>query len=105
MSIELIENDISKYKVEKELGEALKRLLDNADYKAVIESAYLKDHLLFLVSQRHSNLIPDDQVSREIDSISCFLAFLNKVAITGATASISLQEAEQTLENGYREEY
>lgn len=104
MDVHNLESDISRYKSEVELATALERLENSKDFQQVISNGYLQSHLLNLVSKRHADLTPDNDISRQIDAVSNLMAFLENIKTTGATAQDSLAVSEQTLFDHYNED-
>lgn len=98
MSIEdALESQIKKNKLIQEKGKALERLLKSQDFQLVILSGFLREHALDLVYSRANSNEIDDSISRKIDGIAQFKAFLDKVLEEAEIASKDIEQASDDL--------
>lgn len=99
MSLETeLENQISRDKKIVERGKALKRLLNSSDFKSVVVNGFLREFALNLVYQRADSTEVDDKVSRQIDAIAEFKAYLDKVLSDATIAEKTVGEAIDALD-------
>lgn len=98
MSIETeLENQIAKDKKVLERGKALRRLLASTDFKSVVVNGFLREHALHLVYQRAASTEDGDKVSRKIDAVAEFKAFLDTVLADASIAEKTVAEATDAL--------
>ena len=98
MSFEdVLESSIEASKKVLKRGEALKRLTNSSDFRAVIVEGYLRDHAIKLVYDRSNSEKPDDNTSRQIDAVAHFKAFLDKVLEDMEIAEKEISEASEQL--------
>lgn len=97
-----IERDITNYKADIKLLEALNRLEKNKDYITIIGKGYLETEALRLVKIRTE---PDTQaehqqrnILRDIDAIAALNSYLIQIRRDADIAAQSLQRSEDTLE-------
>lgn len=96
-----IEVSIEEAKKHCKMGEALKRLSKNKDFKLVINDAYLKDHAIRLVMLRGDDNLDEvtrEKVLNEIDAIGAFAGYLRYLKHTGERAADAIKQDEETRE-------
>lgn len=84
-------------------AEALARLRNNRDFKALIETDYLREEAIRLV---HMKSYPDQDspakqasIVQQIDSIGNLARYFDTVATLGTMAAKDIEGAEATLED------
>lgn len=98
MSLETeLESQISRDTKVMEKGKALRRLLNSSDFKSVIINGFLREYALHLVYQRAESTEDGDKVSRKIDAVAEFKAYIDKVLLDAATAEKTVGEASEEL--------
>lgn len=98
MSLETeLESQISRDSKVMEKGKALRRLLNSSDFKSVIINGFLREYALHLVYQRAESTEDGDKVSRKIDAVAEFKAYIDKVLSDAATAEKTVGEASEAL--------
>lgn len=98
MSLETeLESQITRDTKVMEKGKALRRLLNSSDFKSVIINGFLREYALHLVYQRAESTEDGDKVSRKIDAVAEFKAYIDKVLLDAATAEKTVGEASEAL--------
>lgn len=98
--VEELELEISQAQEMKGRGDAVKRLLDNVDFKAVVLDHWFKDEVV-----RLGHLVSDPQlteqqracVQRDLEAIGGFRRYLQTLEMFGFQAAQSLEEHEEAL--------
>ena len=87
-----ISNQYAKEAVEK--GEALKRLLENEDYKLVISEGYMKSYPqdLGLAIASNTGAYDTDRLLKDLNGINSFVSYIFRI-------SNMYDEARQTLKD------
>ena len=106
--IEQLEHSIQDSKKYVELGNALERLLQNRDFKAVILKGYLEDEAIRLVHLKADPAMQTSQYQQsilaQIDAIGAVASYLNEIRRQGDMAAKTISSAEEVLEELRREE-
>lgn len=98
MSLETeLESQITRDTKVMEKGKALRRLLNSSDFKSVIINGFLREYALHLVYQRAESTEDGDKVSRKIDAVAEFKAYIDKVLLDATTAEKTVGEASEAL--------
>lgn len=96
-----IDTEIQDHKDAIKLGEALKRLEKNRDFKAVFEAAYFQKFANNLVLQRampemRSRPEMIEANTRKLDAVSEVQHFMRGVHAMAAHSAVALPESEET---------
>lgn len=82
-------------KLQKDLADALKRLYSNPDFVLVFKTYYSETHVLALVSQLalyDTQSLEHQELLKELNVISNFNMFLDRILTNGAMAEVALRE-------------
>lgn len=89
-------------------ADALRRLMDNRDFKQVILEGYFKEEAVRIVSLKaaHEMSKPDDQafLIKSIDGIGCLQQYLNVINFAAQQAVRTIQASNESLEEIAEEE-
>lgn len=80
--------------------EAVERLFSNKDFKTIIETGYFKDEAsrLVLLSADVQMRDHEDQIKKEINSISCLNTYLRTIVQMGQMAAEELRDYQEALD-------
>lgn len=95
ISLDEINEQRQKNKLQKDLADSLKRLYSNPDFVLVFKSYYSESYVIELVSQLalyDNKSFEHQELLKELNVISNFNAFLSKILTNGAMAEVSLRE-------------
>jgi hypothetical protein len=100
--IERLEHSTHKAKEHLDLGNALERLLNNRDFKAVIQHGYFEQEAIRLVHLKADPAMdrPDKQANilRDIDSIGALSGYLSEIERRADLAKREIADNELMLE-------
>jgi hypothetical protein len=100
--IESVEISIEDAKQKIELRDALARLIENKDFKTIVDNGYFEGEAIRLVHLKADPNMQDpeqqDFVIKAIDAVGFFRAYLSRIFQQGNTAEGALKSHEQTLE-------
>lgn len=97
-----LEQQIEQAKGAHDLGEALLRLISNADFKKVILEGYLKHEAVRLVHLKADPQMAtadrQAKVIRDIDAVGALADYLRLVSHAGVQAEEAIRQAEACIE-------
>lgn len=100
--IERLEHSTHRAKQHLELGNALERLLNNRDFKAVIQQGYFEQEAIRLVHLKSDPAVdsPAKQANiiRDIDAIGALSAYLKEIQRQADLAKREIEDNEVMLE-------
>lgn len=101
-TVEEIQLDIDDAKAIVAKRDALIRLENNADFKALILDGYFKDEAVRLVEAKGSPSLqlPEHQeaIIKSIDGIGALKAFFRATDLMGSNAAAAIEDSERLLE-------
>lgn len=101
-----IENSITNARKFEAKGEALERLMNNPDFKAVVMEGYLKDEAVRLAHYFGSGRATPDQkeeILRDIHAVGALQAFFSQIWKDAEQAKSDIRAAEYQREEYYIE--
>lgn len=100
--IERLEHSTQKAKEHLDLGNALERLLNNRDFKAVIQHGYFEQEAIRLVHLKADPAMdrPDKQacILRDIDAIGTLAGYLNEIKRRADLAKREIEDNDLMLD-------
>lgn len=100
--IEEVEMSINEAKKIVNLGKSLERLLANRDFKRVFLEEYLEKEAIRLVHLKGDLNMQSAEhqasILSQMDAISCFTMFMQKLQHQGVLAEKAMEDGENTLD-------
>lgn len=97
-TITILNNDLLRYKAERELGKALRDIKLTPSWKKLIELGFLNDFAKASIDKLATcNKEDKEQVLAELTSISIFEKYLNEITTKGEEAVDNIRTTEEAL--------
>jgi hypothetical protein len=105
-ALEQIEVSIEQAKEIVEDRDALLRLMDNKDFKRILQEKYMKEEAVRLVLLKGASLTPEQQVQvdKMINGIAALDGFLRTIMIEGEQMEESIEADNLTREEILKED-
>jgi hypothetical protein len=99
-----ISNDEAKKVIEK--SEALKRLMDNEDYKLIILEGFLNEYPkeLGLAIAKNTGAYDSDKLTDLLKGVNSFVGYTHQVVQNGLVAEQTIKDNEEFIKNSVSDE-